>query len=194
MIIIVTGKSGTGKTTLRKELMALDGSLSKSLAYTTRAPRPEEKDGIDYHFVSKEEFLANQDIILKRQDGENLYGVNKFSLRHKNIISILDLNGIQEIASFLPRAEIRIILLEAPTKTIVSRLQERGTSLPEIAQRLRTDRHLNKKEIRERFPNISLKVIDNSQPLSKTISESMVFLKGALGKGRGFTIPNFYER
>ena len=60
MIVIITGKSCTGKTTLRKELLSCDKSLSKSVAYTTRAPRAGEKDGIDYNFVSKETFLANE--------------------------------------------------------------------------------------------------------------------------------------
>lgn len=180
MIVIIVGKAGVGKTTLRKALLETDNSLCKSISYTTRLPRAGEVDGVDYHFVSKEEFLSNKNILLKRQDTQNLYGVDKVSLQKKNVVMILDLNGIQEVSEYLPKEEIKIILLKAPLKILIDRLQKRGTSFQDIAKRLKVDSNLKKEEIQKRFPQIPLKIIDNSRPLSETVKESLKFIRSHL--------------
>lgn len=59
-------KSGSGKTTLRNALLKENKELSKVVGYTTRQPRQNEVNGIDYHFVDKQDFEKNQNIILKR--------------------------------------------------------------------------------------------------------------------------------
>src|SRR5213083_1312125 len=58
LLFVVTAPSGAGKTSLIDALMREDPSLKFSVSYTTRAPRPGEKDGVDYHFVDDATFLA----------------------------------------------------------------------------------------------------------------------------------------
>ncbi|MCL4500554.1 MAG: guanylate kinase [Deltaproteobacteria bacterium] len=60
-VFVITAPSGTGKTTLLKQLMAADTRLRFSISYTTRAPRPGEVNGRDYFFVSPEEFARLRD-------------------------------------------------------------------------------------------------------------------------------------
>ena len=57
---MITAPSGAGKTSLIDALVRADSSLKLSVSYTTRAPRPGEKDGVDYHFVDDAAFLAMQ--------------------------------------------------------------------------------------------------------------------------------------
>jgi guanylate kinase len=57
LLLILSAPSGTGKTTLARRLVAANPGAIFSVSYTTRAPRGDEKDGIDYHFVSEERFL-----------------------------------------------------------------------------------------------------------------------------------------
>jgi guanylate kinase len=56
MLIVITGPSGVGKTTIIKSLLDLDPNLKYSVSMTTREPRNDEEHGVDYHFVSVEEF------------------------------------------------------------------------------------------------------------------------------------------
>src|SRR5258708_12635497 len=58
LLCVITARSGAGKTSLIDALMREDPSLKFSVSYTTRAPRPGEKDGVDYHFVDDATFLA----------------------------------------------------------------------------------------------------------------------------------------
>ncbi len=58
LIVLVSAPSGAGKTSLVRELMEHDGNLKMGISHTTRPPRGKERDGHDYHFVSRQEFLA----------------------------------------------------------------------------------------------------------------------------------------
>ena len=59
-LFVITAPSGAGKTSLIDALVRADPSLKLSVSYTTRAPRPGEKDGVDYHFVDEPAFLGMQ--------------------------------------------------------------------------------------------------------------------------------------
>ena len=85
MIVIITGKAGAGKSTLRKKLLESLLSFTKSTSYTTREPRIDEVQNVDYIFISHSEFANNENIILKREESGNMYGVDKRSLQQKNI-------------------------------------------------------------------------------------------------------------
>ena len=55
-MLVLSSPSGAGKTTLSKKIQQSDSSFEISVSHTTRKPRPNEVDGVDYHFVSKEKF------------------------------------------------------------------------------------------------------------------------------------------
>ena len=61
-LFVITAPSGAGKTSLIDAVMREDPSLKISVSYTTRAPRPDEKNGVDYHFVDEATFRAMREV------------------------------------------------------------------------------------------------------------------------------------
>ena len=110
-LFVITAPSGAGKTSLIDALVRADPSLKLSISYTTRAPRPGEKDGVDYHFVDDAAFLAMQ------QRGEFLesaevhgyrYGTSKKVItealaRGEDLILEIDWQGARQVRAHLPR-------------------------------------------------------------------------------------------
>lgn len=176
MIVIITGKAGAGKTTLRKLLLEKLANFSKCVSYTTRMPRKDEKDGVDYCFISKTDFLEKEDIFLKREENGNFYGVDKNSFQNKNIITILDLNGIAEIIKFLPQDDIRLVYLHVPQQVLIERLTKRGDALDVILKRLNKDVDISENAIKQTFPKVSLLIVNNTQPLKDSLDEIVYFI------------------
>ncbi len=175
MIIVISGKAGSGKTTLRTELLR-SCDVEKAISFTTRSPRKTEQNGKDYYFVSRDFFEKQKDIILKREDNGFLYGVDKKSFLDKNVITILDVNGIQELSHCYNPEDIHIIFLDVPKRILIERLQERGTSLPDIYQRFKKDNNLSYQELKKRFPLIHIINIDNSCNFAETVQKSKMFI------------------
>lgn len=175
MIIIISGKAGSGKTTLRTKLLK-SCDFERTISFTTRPARETEQNGIDYYFVSRDFFEKQKDIILKREAGGFLYGVDKKSLQYKNVITILDMNGIQELSNNYCPGDIHVIFLDVPKRILIERLQRRGTSLSDIAQRFRRDNDLTYQELKKRFPHINIINIDNSGDFTETLQKSKTFI------------------
>ena len=176
MIVIIAGKAGSGKSTLRKGLLREFPSFSKSISYTTRPPREGEVNGVDYRFVSQENFLKNPGIFLKREENGNFYGVHKDSFCGQNVLSILDLNGINEITHFLPQEDIRLIYLAVPHSVLIDRLTQRGTPQPIIFKRLVRDQNINQHNLETNFPHLPLLVLENTS-LEDSLRKSVQFIK-----------------
>jgi guanylate kinase len=109
-LFVITAPSGAGKTSLIDALMRADPSLKLSISYTTRAPRPGEQDGVDYHFVDDRTFLA------MRERGEFLesaevhghrYGTSKKVItealaRGDDLILEIDWQGARQVRAIYP--------------------------------------------------------------------------------------------
>lgn len=180
MIIVISGKAGSGKTTLRTELLR-SCDVERAISFTTRPPRETEQNGKDYYFVSRDFFEKQKDIILKREDNGFLYGVDKKSFHYKNVITILDVSGIQELSNRYSPRDIHIIFLDVPKRILIERLQERGTSLSDIYQRFKKDNELNYQELKKRFPLIHIIDIDNSGDFAETVQKSKTFINSIPG-------------
>jgi len=140
-LIILSGPSGAGKTTLMKYLLSHIPHLSCAITHTTRAPRPGESDGVDYFFVSKEHFANMQRdnlFIETNWYNQQWYGVSKQTLRaeqpHAVKLVIPDINGARIIADHMPHAFA--VWITAPHKDLEERLRKRGESEENIAQRI----------------------------------------------------------
>ncbi|MDP3143060.1 MAG: guanylate kinase [Candidatus Omnitrophota bacterium] len=153
-LFILSGPSGSGKTTLYKKLLkrkALGNRLIKAISYTTRARRENEKDGRDYLFISRKEFLK------KKRQGEFLesqnifgflYGTPKDRLRallnsSQNVLLCIDVKGAKEVKRLYPSA-VSIFVLPPSFKTLNQRLESRST---EGARQLQRRLVVAKKEI-----------------------------------------------
>jgi len=143
-LFIVSAPSGAGKTSLVTALLACNQQIDVSVSYTTRAPRPGEVDGKDYHFVSRERFLAmmqHGDFLESAEVYGNLYGtsqswIEKETASGRDILLEIDWQGAQQVRRLLPDC-ISIFILPPSLHALATRLQGRGQdSDAVITQRL----------------------------------------------------------
>ena len=144
-LFVISASSGTGKTTLARQLLKEDKNLVQSISYTTRAPRPNEHNGEDYYFVTQKEFLEK-----KRKSAflewANVFGkfygtpkkeVEEHLKRGRDVLLLIDVQGAKKVKKTRPDAVF--IFLAPPSKEeLKKRLSKRGTeSSKEIQKRLK---------------------------------------------------------
>jgi guanylate kinase len=144
-IFVLSGPSGIGKDTIAQALLQDSQlNLKKIPTFTTRKPRPKEKNHLQYHFVSKEKFqklLASGEILEYNYYHHHYYGTPKTALERtlksgQNALLCLDINGGLSLKKIYPDAVL--IFLTTGLKNIKKRLEERGANSPqEIKERLK---------------------------------------------------------
>jgi len=145
--IVISGPSGAGKSTILSRLFAAYPSkFGFSISHTTRAPRGTEKDGVEYYFVTKEEFL---DLVEKKgfvehaQFGGNHYGtsvkaVEAIAKEGRVCILDIEMEGVKQVANHPTFPRPRFLFLSPPSMEVLeSRLRSRATDKEEaIVKRL----------------------------------------------------------
>jgi guanylate kinase len=143
-LFIIAAASGTGKTSLVKALVADADRLGVSVSHTTRPARPGEVDGVNYHFTSREQFLAEVAAGQFLEHAEvfgNLYGTSRTWVERQlasdhDVILEIDWQGAQIVRALMPQA-LSIFILPPSLKALAERLNGRGTDSNEvIAHRL----------------------------------------------------------
>ncbi len=144
-LFIISAPSGAGKTTLVGALLRSKTQIALSISYTTRAPRPGETDGKEYHFVSREQFLRmteQGDFLESAEVYGNLYGtsqswIEKQLASGRDILLEIDWQGAAQVRKLMPQA-ISIFVLPPSLAALETRLKGRGQDSAEIiARRLR---------------------------------------------------------
>ncbi|HID95960.1 MAG TPA: guanylate kinase [Candidatus Latescibacteria bacterium] len=145
-IVVFSAPSGTGKTSILKEVLSRNKEAVYSISVTTRSKRPEELDGKDYHFVSKEEFKK------KIERGEfaewaevhgSLYGTLRENLTQaseqgKIVIVDADTQGAMQIKKRFPDS-VTIFIAPPSIESLEQRLRRRGTDSQEAIERRLAD-------------------------------------------------------
>lgn len=134
LLIVVSGPSGAGKDTICQKLIKENSNIWMSVSMTTRKPRPLEKDGVDYFFVSSEEFenKINDNTFLEYASyNENYYGTPKDKVEEKlnegkDVILVIDINGAINIKKIIPSA-LFIFIMPPDMETLKNRLIGRKT-------------------------------------------------------------------
>ena len=147
-LFIISAPSGAGKSTLCRTLRDRFTDLVYSVSYTTRSPRSGEQNGVDYHFIVKEEFekgIASGQWAEWAEVHDHYYGTSadfldgELSLG-RDILLDIDIQGTRQILQRYPDA-VTIFIVPPSLETLKSRLQSRGTDSPEvIAVRLKNAR------------------------------------------------------
>ncbi len=144
--LVLAATSGTGKTTIAHRLVGDDPRYVFSISATTRPPREGERDGVDYHFLSKDEFeqrIAQGDFAEWARVHDRLYGTPRSELddaaaRGEHVVLDIDVQGARQIRESVPDAHL-VFVLPPSVGIMMARLTGRGTEAPvDIARRLRS--------------------------------------------------------
>lgn len=142
--LILSAPSGAGKTSIAKRLLAKRNDVGYSVSCTTRAPRPGERDGVDYHFLTTEEFLARQaagEFAESAQVHGHLYGtlrseVDRLLQAGKHVVMDIDVQGAAQFRRAYPDS-VSIFILPPSAEVMLERLLARGTeNRAELAKRM----------------------------------------------------------
>jgi guanylate kinase len=147
-LFIVSAPSGAGKTSLVSALLRHNTQIALSVSYTTRAPRPGETDGVEYHYVTREKFMEmtqHGDFLESAEVYGNLYGTSQSWIsqeihKGRDILLEIDWQGAAQVRSKFPNS-IGIFILPPSLSALESRLKGRNQDSAEIiAKRLQAAR------------------------------------------------------
>ena len=144
--IVISAASGTGKTSLCLRLLATLSATERSISFTTRAPRGDERDARDYHFVDDAEFdrmIAAGEFIEWAQVFDYRYGTGLSAVQAQlasgvDVLLDIDVQGGAQIRTQLPDA-LLIFLLPPSMDELKRRLKNRATDAPDVIQRRLAD-------------------------------------------------------
>ena len=142
-ILIISGPSGCGKSTLLKEVYKNISDYYFSISTTTRAPRIGEENGVDYFFVTKEEFEAdikNDDFLEYAKVHDNYYGtslkpINKALEEGKLVIFDIDVQGHEIVRTKLNSIVTSVFITTPSLEVLETRLNSRNTDSVEIIEK-----------------------------------------------------------
>ncbi len=179
-LFVISASSGTGKTTLARELLKEDKNLVQSISYTTRTPRSNERNGEDYYFVTKQEFLS-----IKKKKGflesANVFGwlygtpkkeVDEHLKRGRDVLLLIDVQGAKKVKKI--RKDAVFIFLAPPSKEeLKRRLNKRGT---ESRQEINTRFKVATSELKE-LNSLSLcdyRIVNRDIPVAREVLKAII--------------------
>jgi guanylate kinase len=142
VVVVVSGPSGVGKSTVVNRVLEARENISISVSLTTRPPRRGEVDGVDYHFVTSEEFLRRResgDLLEWAEVHGNLYGTRADFVENTigggtNVLLEIDVQGGMSVKKKKPES-VLIFLLPPSFEALEARLRGRGTDSEEVIER-----------------------------------------------------------
>jgi guanylate kinase len=144
-VFVITGPSGVGKGTLIRGLMERLKALQLSVSATTRAPRPGEQDGVDYHFLTREEFdrrVAHGEFVEHADYAGRSYGTLRSELEDRvrggvPVVLEIEVQGARQVRAAMPEA-VQVFIAPPSLDALRARLTGRGTDdSAEVERRLR---------------------------------------------------------
>tara|TARA_B100000029_G_scaffold365206_1_gene358493 strand:+ start:2023 stop:2655 length:633 start_codon:yes stop_codon:yes gene_type:complete len=143
MMFILSSPSGAGKTTLTKKLAQNNNNFVISISYTTRKPRPNEIDGVDYNFVTNEEFntlIKKNSFFEYAKIFDNSYGTLKKPVLEiissgKNVLFDIDWQGTQQLKKIKDLSLVTFFILPPNIQTLKERLLKRHQGQEEIIKK-----------------------------------------------------------
>ena len=138
-LFVVAAPSGAGKSSLVSSLLQVDSHLVVAVSHTTRAPRGQEQDGREYHFIGETEFramIARREFLEHAEVHGHLYGTSRGAIEERitggqDVVLEIDWQGALQIKQLFPNA-ILIFILPPSWEELKQRLHRRGEDRPEV--------------------------------------------------------------
>ena len=140
-LLVLSSPSGGGKTSIAKNLLQARDDLGYSVSATTRPMREGEKDGVDYHFISREEFLRRREageFLESAEYAGQLYGtlrseIDRLFARGRHAVLDIEIEGARQIRRSFPNS-LHLFVLPPSAEVLVGRLRGRNTEPPEVVR------------------------------------------------------------
>ena len=140
LMLVLSSPSGAGKTTITRALLDRDAHIAMSVSVTTRAPRPGELDGVDYHFVSIDEFqrmVAAGEFLEHARVFDNYYGTPKAAVEAAlrsggDVLFDIDWQGTQQLAQNARADMVAVFVLPPSLAELERRLRGRALDAEEV--------------------------------------------------------------
>ena len=142
VMLVLSSPSGAGKSSICRALLDLDRNLYLSISTTTRKKRPNEVSGIDYNFVTLDEFeykLSQNNFIEHAKVFNNFYGTDKSIVENKinegkDLLFDIDWQGAQQLREKMREDIVSVFILPPSKKELERRLKERGQDTDEVVK------------------------------------------------------------
>ena len=142
LMLVLSSPSGAGKSTLSRKLLETDPMIRMSVSVTTRAKRPNEIEGKDYHFVTPERFEAmvkadaflEHATVFKHRYGTPKEAVDKILAEGRDVLFDIDWQGAQQVAEKAPSDSVRVFVLPPSWSDLSRRLHARAQDSTQIIQ------------------------------------------------------------
>jgi len=142
LMLVLSSPSGAGKTTISRTLLDTDANLSMSISVTTRSPRPSERDGVDYHFISHEDYRAMvaEDALLEHAKVfDHYYGTPRADVERslkagRDVLFDIDWQGTQQLREAAEDDLVTVFILPPSTPELERRLRARAQDSDETVR------------------------------------------------------------
>lgn len=184
-LVIISAPSGAGKTTIVKHLLNSGLNLSFSVSATTRAKRGDEKDGVDYFFLTVQEFkkrIENDEFVEWEEVYKDLYyGTLKCELERiwangKNVLFDVDVKGAINLKKKFGTNSIAVFINPPSVEELENRLVKRGTDTPEKI-RIRVEKATEELKLSNQFDTIVM-----NHYLDKAVEEVLNIVSSFIGR------------
>lgn len=140
-LLVLSSPSGGGKTSIAKNLLQARDDLGYSVSATTRPKRDGERDGVDYHFITEDEFLRRRaagEFLESATYGGHLYGtlrseIDRLFARGRHAVLDIEIEGARQIRATFPNS-LHVFVLPPSAEVLVGRLVGRNTEPPGIVR------------------------------------------------------------
>ena len=142
IMVILSSPSGAGKTTISKKIQQKYQNFKISVSHTTRKPRPNEVEGIDYFFINEEKFkekISKEEFYEHAKIFGNYYGTSKKAVldlikNNNDVLFDIDWQGTQQLSKFKELNFLKIFILPPSKEELKKRLIQRNQDKPEVVQ------------------------------------------------------------
>jgi guanylate kinase len=142
-LFIISSPSGAGKTTLARRLLGADSNIEMSVSVTTRAPRPGERDGVDYHFADRDAFemmKSRGDLLEWARVFDHHYGTPRAPVEGaihagRDVLFDIDWQGAQQLSEKMGADVVRVFVLPPTGEILEQRLRARAQDSDAIVAR-----------------------------------------------------------